>query len=187
MASLGELVISVDTCVRPQSVPLVGSRGRTSPVEEPRDVRAACSGGLGVRWDEDALRALTSILGTGCDASDMAKGQQILAETCITTHVSCTNLDCSMQSRKGLGVLGYSETSLTHFSSQAASDLCVESSHRFSKCRLQGKLAPTLGWLSTLCLPLVSSPPALPPFSEKRRFKKLANRGQSPQHSHPHF
>lgn len=143
-------------------MPLVGSRGRTSPVEEPRDVRAACSGGLGVRWDEDALRALAFFLGTGCDAGDMAKGPQILSREVIATHVSCvscTNVDCSVQSRKGLGVLGYSETSLTHFSSQAASDLYVKSSHRFSKCGLQGKLAPTSGWPPTLCLSLASSPP----------------------------
>lgn len=58
---------------------MVGSQGRSSPVEETRDARVACSGSRGIRWGEDALRPLTSILGTGSDVSDMVKGQQILS------------------------------------------------------------------------------------------------------------
>lgn len=57
---------------------LAGVWGRALSVEEPRDTRVACSGGLGIRGAEDALRALTSILGTRSDASDLASSQQIL-------------------------------------------------------------------------------------------------------------
>lgn len=85
LGNLSSLLIPVggnSVCV------MVGSWGRTSPVEEPRGARVACSGGLGRRWGEDALRTLTSILGTGSDASDMVKGQQILSRevrrhTCV--------------------------------------------------------------------------------------------------------